>query len=378
MRHVTGTMMMVASFLLAIASCDGGGDSGDSPADPTCSPGEACSCQGGAVGTAICHDDGSLAACVCGPADGAECATRSDEHCDGIDNDCNGAVDDGGVCPDRSIKNASPFTEAVYLHAGPGGACGSFLQRIWPTPSTIQRGGFECFASSHRFRRSDGALHYWTSFTGIHRDTEDAQDPLVPSPPCTGFDLGDSFDFDAAGTLYYRCASAVRKGAGEVVTGPARSVAVLDDGRLLITRFGEPDTIILDGAGQELSRLDPRAELAGTLSPFPDATYVQGNRAYVLYRRSFPSRQKELVVYRVDESSRWALVRRVPTEGVDYDAQVLSDGTVLVFQQDPAPPGASRVVAYPPDGPAQVLFRERHEQGSIRVEIPDAFVVGPL
>src|SRR4051812_47346786 len=91
-----------------------------SSAGDVCAMGDPCICIDGTSGAQVCRPDGSLAACACASNSGACPAVRSQEYCDGLDNDCNGIVDDGEACPDPAVANTTPFTGGVYLHGDSG------------------------------------------------------------------------------------------------------------------------------------------------------------------------------------------------------------------------------------------------------------------
>lgn len=193
--------------------------------------------------------------------------------------------------------------------------------------------------------------------------------------------VGRHFDFDAANTLYYQCSDTLRKADGTMVAQPILDlVAVLDDGRVIVTRNGASsiDYVVLDTAGNELSRLSPSGTFAGTMKPAPEATTVAGNRGYVAYLRQYALRQTEVVVFRVDENSSWTRVRRVAVPQFGYAQLALSDGTVFIREHDPDNPGEAtqRIVAFLPDGSSRVAWHE-FDVGSVRTQIGDEMLIGP-
>jgi hypothetical protein len=159
-------------------------------------------------------------------------------------------------------------------------------------------------------------------------------------------------------------------------------VAVLDDGRIIATRTGVdgPEYVVLDAGGGELSRLSLHGVFTGSLRPVPDAATVAGNRAYVALLRTYAIRQTELVVFRVDETSAWTRVRRVPltTRGGELALLALPDGTVLLREQDPDNPleVTQRVMALAPDGTISAVWHD-YDLGAVRGSDTGQLLVGP-
>jgi hypothetical protein len=371
MRAAPIDLAISLGFALAIASCAGTEE--EAPVETVCR------CEDGAVGTIACTTVGDRTSCRCATGE-VSCPGFATEDCDGIDNDRNGKIDDGEVCPDASVAGATPFTGGVYLLGTTRESqCGNdALQRFWPTQAMSYFSGFSCDARWYKFRRSDSAIYYQATFSGIHLDGETA-DPLQPTPPCDD-QVEDIFDFDAAGTLYYRCRDIVLKARGTAVADRVASLAAtLDDGRVLITRFGTDgeEFVVVDGSGNELSRLPPPREFAGDLFAVPRATTVAGNHAYVAFNRRYPVNRREIVVFHLDDRSQWSRVRRVavPDFGVEL---VLSDGTVLIRGHDPAvPPGLDeQIVAFLPDGTSRTAWREA-EQTVVRSHGHQEMLIGP-
>jgi hypothetical protein len=292
---------------------------------------------------------------------------------------------DGELCPDPTVANTTPFTGGVYLHGGvDNGFCGSDqVQQFAPSLSLSPLGFFSCQINQFRFRRSDGALFYNETFVGIVEHTPPTDTQVTTAPCSDPFGVG-AFDFDAAGTLYYQCGAAVMKTGGAVVAQPvADLVAVLDDGRVIATRPGAVtgvfDYVVLDAAGTELSRLSLATTFVGQRTEVPAAATIAGNRGYVAYLRTYDVDQHEIVVFRVDERSQWALVRRLPVAAFGTSQLVLSDGTVYIADQDPNnfEEVTQRITAYAPDGTHREVWHD-YDLGAIHSVFKDEIlVVGP-
>jgi hypothetical protein len=293
--------------------------------------------------------------------------------------DC--GVEDGESCPDLVVANTRPFTGGVYLQGALAeGTCGTdALQRFWPALATAYFSGFDCYANWYRFRRSDHTIFYQATFSGI-RQNNDINDTVIATPPCGKF-VGEDFDFDAAGTLYYQCGDVVLRGDGVVVAKQVSSfVATLDDGRVIATlgEVNRGEFVVFDRSGHELSRLSPPAEIADAVVPLPRATTVDGNRGYVAFRHRRWSDKHEIVVFVLDEGSRWSRVRRAEVPGFGGLVLALSDGTVFVREHDPTGPSNDdeRIIAFLPDGTSQIMWREA-DHVQIRAFTGQEMLIGP-
>jgi hypothetical protein len=320
-------------------------------------------------------------------ADGS-CVRLDPEWCDGKDNDCNGEIDNGEVCPDTTVANVDPFTDGVYLlGTTTEGLCGrDALQRFWPTLATTYYSGFDCYADTYAFRRTDDTVFYTATFSGLYRDVVGGPDVLIKTPPCgaqvDSYYSNPTFGFDAAGTVYYQCSDTVRRGNGELVAQSIqRLVAVLGDGRTIVTRaslaagYGLSDFVVLDANGAEIARLDPRATFAGELTP-QGATMVSGNRAYVSFNRTYGQQDREIVAYRLNEQSAWERMRRVPVTGFGSWSLVISDGTAFIREPDPTSLSEERIRALLPTGEDRIVWREA-DQKTVRAHGHDQLLVGP-
>lgn len=372
LRHRVTPAAIGLGLVLAGAAC---AHTGGDAAMPT-----SCRCDDGAVGTMACNTVNGQTLCQC--ATGASfCPIFATEDCDGIDNDHDGHIDNGEVCPDASVASTMPFTGGVYfqgtLHEGLCGA--DALQRIWPTQATTYFTGFNCYADWYRIRRSDSVIYSLVAFSGVHR-SDATGEVVVATPPCNE-DVERGFDFDAAGTLYYQCRDVVLKGNGTFLTDQVVTLAAtLDDGRVIVTRY-EPsgeEFVVLDASGEELSHLTPPPEFAGTMLPAPQATTVVGNHAYVAFQREYPVNQREIVVFHLDDRSQWSRVRRAVVPGFGNMQLALSDGTVLVREYDPtvSTEPSERIVAFQPDGTSRIAWREA-DQTIVRAHGAEELLIGP-
>ena len=104
--------------------------------------------------------------------------------------------------------------------------------------------------------------------------------------------------------------------------------------------------------------LDVASTFAGTMTPQPNATTVRGNDAFVLFSRTLGQDPTEFVVFRLNASSQWLLVRRLSNARGGFTQLALSDGTILVREQDPGDASQEQVVAFPAAGSEITVWRE--------------------
>ena len=370
---------------------------------PRCVPGTeaACGCTTGSVGSQRCQPDGQYAACSCeaptldaGLPDAVDsidavtlgdarsnsprCIAPEGESCDGHDNDCDGVIDNGHACPDDTVAFVEPFAGGIWFLGTTSEGCGACIvvQRFWPS-----LGGYRPLPSPYvdtfAFRASDGALHYATLTSGLHRAGMD--EPSVPTPPC---DATRSFGFDAMDRLYYVCGYTLTRDGTPLISDVAWVEAVLPSGRTVAVR-GDPGAFrftLIDVNGTELSELS-LPDWSGTFEPLMRNATVQGERAWVMALRTLPDASTEFVVLRVDGNTRaWNVVRRLPMMAYTNFARIaLPDGHVLMARQDAKTRyGAEyEFVDFPPDGPPRTIWREI-DAFDVRLHGLLQFAGGPL
>ncbi len=318
------------------------------------------------------------------PAPDTSCTNPETEWCDGRDNDCDGVVDNGEVCPDDSVQHTDSFGDGVYfLGTTAEGSCGaSALQQFWPSLDTDYYEGFDCHANRFAFEPTSNRLYYHATFHGIQRNTTSGadSDPVVETPPC-GENVGADFGFDGQGRLYYRCSDTLRRENGELLAQPINQlVATLDDGRTVVTRASNQASgdafVVLDEQGQAIARLDPRDRFVGTLEALPGSASTAGDKAYVLFERTWGQDNREYVAFRLTTDNDWQRMRRLEVDQFGRVPLVISDGTVFVNERDPNTTFDNRIAAYHTDGQREVVWREANAS-EVKQHGGELLLVGP-
>ena len=336
------------------------------PEDCTSGTAAPCGCAMGR-GFRYCTETGWSADCECpvppgvatdGGTDFPDASlpcTGDPEWCDGADNDCDGLIDEGYVCPDSTVHAALPFSGTVY---GYFEYCDttcyhySFFPIAPAMPDESPReADVEIDRTARVLFRPDGELAYLDSEGTVWRIAEGA-DPEIPTPPC--FSGVPWFDFDGAGRFYYLCGTTVRRGNGEIVHAALPSSPDLfDDSRVLasgriIARVGSNAHVILELDGTTSAPWSPTG-WSGTMifANYVYDTQVQGESAFLVYRRTYRGgTRNELVIFRADGAAHtFTLMRRIPVGEFPEDGVALPDGRFIGgFWR-------GELTDYPTDGP---------------------------
>jgi hypothetical protein len=282
-----------------------------------------------------CGVDGVLGECVCRvPRDAGFCTTDR-EWCNGADDDCDGAIDEGHVCPWPFVEHTEELEGSVWvLERRNFGERPFVLRRILPEPTDppvadIGLGGLGIPAF---MLRSDG-LHYSQSLSpGVWRHVPGHAPAVIPTPGC---ESGVEFGFDAADQVVYRCLTGLYRAGALVAESVRRMDAVLGTGHLLGVHDEPPYTLaLLSPEGDVISR-PPLESFEGFVATSYPPT-VQGDSAWVAFHRRLHSVFEEIVVFRVSATTgAWDLVRRLDlgTDPRTFTAAALPDGRVLRVEE---------------------------------------------
>jgi len=321
------------------------------PIPETCIEGTAdrCLCPDGAEGAAYCRA-GSWGECECPtePPDGdpsAGCREEDPEWCDRRDNDCDGEVDEGHVCPDLSVSNTLPVTGSVWSYRAGEGIV-SVLEPFWPATDDEPLGGFD-LRPNPVIPGPDGRVFYGSNWDGTFELNPDGPDRAVSTRHCVHYIRPK---FSGSGEAIYACSGVVRREGGTVIAEIPWSVsvvAVTESGRALLRVNGEPDWYLLgvDGTIDSV----PLGHWEGELRSHSGAT-VSGEQIFFAVWRERESEDDEAIVFRLNADTGTAsIVRRVPNTRYGI---ALPDGRFFarLARTEPSAP----ILEFPPDGPPRV------------------------
>src|SRR5690606_29889938 len=193
------------------------------------------------------------------------------EVCNDIDDDCDGVVDDGNVCPGDVVQNTKPFNGGVWYTASTGQCGDERVLQFWPelNEDTFYS-EFPCYSAQWQFRPTDGALFVYDSQgSGAvvrHHQGEDWE--IVETPGCSP---NFSYYFDGQDQLHYICQAftttkELRRGAtGELVRSDVEQFyQVTADGRMLVRLASQ--LTLLDADGDIIDVYDPSAGFSGSMT----------------------------------------------------------------------------------------------------------------
>ena len=281
------------------------------------------------------------------PAD-SRCAMEK-ELCNGVDDNCNGVVDEGFSCPTETnlALGGVAFDGGVYFlgNTSSDGRGDAAIQRFWPSVAEDYLTGIGPFARSHRFRRSD-----WQLFYLDNQALQGQVDGALETPGCPASAV-EAFDFDEDNTLYYLCDEVLHRGAGEVIAEDVwRMLGVTDDGRVLA------DTIFGDWGHFHDGEFHA-ADIEISVGNAYIATMIQHDRAVIVVLRDDEVVDSELMLLQFDEQSHWSVLRRIQSEHTGGGWAGLTDGTLFISQFDPDASDQRRFLALLPDGSEQPAWR---------------------
>lgn len=351
--------------------CNDVDDDCDGNSDEDFDLGAPCSVREG-----VCEQTGEL---TCAPDGTVTCnatVVTSPETCNGEDDDCDGELDNGHVCPDSTVANTLPFTSGIW-YVSAMQTCGEqkVLQVYPEVDETAYYSAFPCDTLQWVFRPSDGALTYGnfgSNTIDLYQDGSTAQVLAAPEA------LRGLYGFDGQSRPYFFGFDDILRrgtGAGEALASNVTGLyAVTADGRTLVDRHGA--TLLLDANGAVIEQINPELEFAGTMSFSSTASSVRENDIFLLYERTLPDSSMELVLFRIDASNQLSLVRRRPIETNDGNLYhlAISDGSIVRMSKAPGSL-LHTIVRDAPDGSTSVLWRE--SESAFGIQVYSQLLIGP-
>lgn len=341
--------------------CNGVDDDCDLRADEGLNVGTAC---GGtpdtcAAGVIAC-DEGVP---VCAIADHSPF-----ERCNGVDDDCNGIVDDWFACTtDVDLRNTRRFEGGVWYEIGNACTVAGIARAVPPsdTPGSPSAIIGSCAMGDYEFTPDGEAIFYDSPFGPYHRWVPGGVDEPVALPECGPF---FPVRFANDHTPYYTC--------GRPNAAVYRGATLLREDAILLALAGNGHTVarnedmlmVLDGDGELLSTQSLAAFIEDT-SRLDYAVAREGNATYVTF---FAQRATYQVV--VDEEGSVLPVRR--SEFGVRDAVGVADGSLFYIDNlnasDPA------ILRVDPDGRTEIILTNADLERSRRIPLISDLLVGPL
>lgn len=367
-------------------------DAGPSSIDANlCVPGASVPCRcGSAAGAATCSAEGIFGACTCAPdageppcasgvrracacgppgrhGEGTEicrpdrtwgacegCTCGGVETCTGDDDDCDGTIDEGHVCPDDTLGVTSPFGGTLWVSGRMRTLARAQLVPIYPARGAP-------FSAEYTFQPTWAMGPHGEIFAVVDSTIRQVApvDIEGPTPPCRS---GETLlRFFAGDVPAYLCGLRYFVGR-RVFLMEVTYAQPMGDGSVLVVR-GDAAPEVFDPTGRRLFEID--------LTEWPDLdarTWVSSmtpEGAMLGTRRCFGDPLAptcEILVLRV-ESSGWSVVRRLPTTLEDDRFALLSNGAVVTVEIELEDPTLPTIVVWidEPGVPPRRLFRETDE-----------------
>ena len=263
-------------------------------------------------------------------------ANQRDNDGDGIGDvcdrdDCDGGLDAQWICASDSATNVSPFDDGLYITSG--GGCDVRLVQVWPSETTFNiYERFLCAVHRWFFGGPTGTLFTETPAGVQRRGAPLGFDINVLSHDCTG----GSFRAAPDGELYWLCDGSLFAPGEEELAQADEFFAVTGQHLITYTADEDTETYRVHVLDRELGTPVSVFTFPGVddeITPLPDLTQTRPNSAYLVFERTDFASQREWVVLTVDGEGEVALVARIPqpaTWGAGaLTVGVMSDGGVL-------------------------------------------------